>query len=194
MTARGRTPTVGLVIERRRAAGRKDRPKMRKLITIAACALAAITLPAVAAGGAIQFAESWTDEPTFFYMGEFACTGQPTTVAGHGLSSGSVRVTETTSPEGAHVRLAIDGRVDLYAASGPPWDVQLGSYVGTWTYRNQQVEEYNPGGTAALSGASHGEIVFADGNTARLKISFTLVLDREDGPQLFFAKAACGGE
>jgi hypothetical protein len=167
---------------------------MRKLITIAACVLAAIALPTVAAAGAVQFTDSWTNEPTFFYMGEFACTGKPTTVAGHGLSSGSVRVTETTSPEGAHVRLAIEGRVDLYEASGPPWDVQLGAYVGTWTYRAHQVEEWNPGGNAAPAGASHGQIVFADGNTAMLKISFTLVLDREDGPKLFFARAACGGE
>ena len=104
------------------------------------------------------------------------------------------RVTETTNPEGAHVRLDIEGRVDLYEASGPPWDVQLGAYVGTWTYSAHQVEQYNPGGNAALSGVAHGQIVFADGNTAMLKIGFTFVFDREDGPKLFFAKAACGGE
>lgn len=168
---------------------------MHKLINIAMFALAAaLLLPAAAGAGALQISESWTDEPTFFYMGEFACTGKPALVAGPGLSSGSVRVTETARPEGAHVRLAIEGEVSLYEASGPPWDVQLGAYVGTWTYRAHQVEEYNPGGNAALSGASHGEIVFADGSTAMLKISFTLVFDRDDGPKLFFAKAACGGE
>ena len=90
----------------------------------------------------------------------------------------------------AHVRLDIEGRVDLYEASGPPWDVQLGAYVGTWTYSAHQVEQYNPGGNAALSGVAHGQIVFADGNTAMLKIGFTFVFDREDGPKLFFAKAA----
>ena len=167
---------------------------MRRLITIAACALAAVALPTVATASAVQFSASWTDEPTFWYMGEFACTGKPSLVAGHGLSSGSVRVTETADPAGAHVRLAIEGSVRLYEASGPPWDVQLGAYVGTWTYRAHQVEEYNPGGNAALSGVSHGEIVFADGGAAMLKIGFTLVLDREEGPKLFFAKASCGGE
>jgi hypothetical protein len=166
---------------------------MRWLITLAACAVAALA-PSTASAGAVQLSDSWTDEPTFFYMGEFACTGQPSTVAGFGLDSGSVRVTETTDPQGAHVRLSIAGSVDLYAATGPPSDVQLGEYVGTWTYRAQQVEQFGPGGNAALSGASHGQIVFADGNTAMLKISFTLVFDREDGPKLFFAKAACGGE
>ena len=105
-----------------------------------------------------------------------------------------MRVTETTNPEGAHVRLDIEGSVDLYEASGPPSDVQYGAYVGTWTYSAHQVEQYGPGGTAALSGVSYGEIVFADGDTARLKIGFTLILDREEGPMLFFAKAACGGE
>lgn len=168
---------------------------MRKLILIATCALAAaVLLPAAASAGAVHFSESWTNEPTFFYMGEFACSGKPATVAGTGLDSGSVHVTETTDPEGAHVRLDIEGSVDLYEAFGPPWDVQYGAYVGTWTYSAHQVEQYGPGGTAALSGVLHGEIVFADGNTARLKIGFTLVFDRDEGTKLFFAKAACGGE
>jgi hypothetical protein len=167
---------------------------MLKLIAIATSVVAAALLPAAASAGAVQFSGSWTDEPTFWYMGEFACTGKPTVVAGPGLDSGSFRVTETTNPEGAHVRLDIEGSVDLYEASGPPWDVELGAYVGTWTYSAHHVEQWNPGGTAALTGATHGTIVFADGSAAMLKISFTLVLDREDGPKLFFAKAACGGE
>ena len=165
---------------------------MRKLIAIA-CALAATLLPATAGAGAVQFSESWTDEPTFFFMGEFACDGHPTTVAGPGLNSGSVRVTETTAPQAAHVRLDIDGSVDLYEASGSPEDVELGAYVGTWTYSAHQVEQYNPGAEVS-TGVAHGEIVFADGSTARLKIGFTLVFDPEGDLQLFFAKAACGGE
>jgi hypothetical protein len=161
----------------------------------AAFAVAALAVPAAAsAGGAVQFSDSWTDEPTSWYMGEFACQGKPPIVAGNGLDSGSVRVTETTDPEGAHVRLDIEGSVDLYEAFGPPWDVHLGAFVGTWTYSAHRVEQYGPGGTGALSGVSHGPIVFADGDTAQLKVGFTLILDREEGPQLFFAKAACGSE
>jgi hypothetical protein len=169
-------------------------PNARSLL-VAAFAAAVLAVPAAAsAGGAVQFSDSWSDEPTFWYMGEFACQGKPSIVAGNGLDSGSVQVTETVDPQGAHVRLSIDGSVDLYEAFGPPWDVQFGVYVGTWTYSAHQVEQYGPGGTAALSGVSHGTIVFADGDTAQLKIGFTLVLDREEGPKLFFAKAACGGE
>jgi hypothetical protein len=167
---------------------------VRRLL-VAAVAVAALAVPAAAsAGGVVQFSESWTNEPTFWYMGEFACEGTSGTVAGTGTDSGSVHVTETADPEGAHVRLDIEGSVDLYEASGPPWDVHFGAFVGTWTYAAHQVEQYGPGGTGALSGVSHGPIVFADGDTAQLKIGFTLILDREEGPQLFFAKAACGGE
>ena len=166
---------------------------MRKRIGIATCVLAlAVLLPTAANAGAVHFSESWTDEPTSWYMGEFACAGKPTTVAGPALTSGVVEITETTNG-GAHVRLDIEGSVDLYEASGPPWDVQLGAYVGTWTYSAHQVEQYSPRGSAALSGVAHGQIVFADGDTAMLKIGFTLILG-PDGPRLFFAKAACGGE
>ena len=96
------------------------------------------------------------------FMGEFACDGQPTTVAGPGLNSGSVRVTETADLEAAHVRLAIEGSIDLYEASGSPEDVEFGAYVGTWTYTGHQVEQYNPGAEVS-TGVAHGEIVFADG-------------------------------
>jgi hypothetical protein len=166
----------------------------RTLIVIATLSVAALLLPATAGAAVVRFSESWTDQPAFIYQGEFACAGKPAIVAGTGLESGSVEVIETMSPEGAHVRLDIEGSVDLYEATGPPWDVQFGAYVGTWTYSAHQVEQYGPGGNAALAGVTRGEIVFADGSTAMLKISFTLVLDREDGPKLFFAHGTCAGE
>ena len=56
-------------------------------------------------------------------MGDFACTGQPSTVAGSGLTSGSYRVTETVKL-GAHVQVAIEGSSDalrgVRVAVGPP--------------------------------------------------------------------------
>ena len=167
---------------------------MRKLIGITTAVLAAavLVLPAAASAGVIQFSGSWTDSPTSSFMGDFACTGQPSTVAGSGLTSGSYRVTETVKL-GAHVQLAIEGSLTLYQASGSPSDPQLGAYVGTWTYRAHHVEQWTPGGTAVFTGVSHGEIVFADGSTAMLKVSFIL-LEGPDGTKLFFAKAACGGE
>ena len=83
---------------------------MRKLIGITTAVLAAavLVLPATASAGVIQFSGSWTDSPTSSFMGDFACTGQPSTVAGSGLTSGSYRVTETVKL-GAHVQLAIEG-------------------------------------------------------------------------------------
>jgi hypothetical protein len=165
---------------------------MRKLIVIAACVLLGVALPSAATAGAVQLSESFTDEPISWFMGEFACTGKPATVAGTGLESGSVRITETPNG-GAHVRLTLDGDVDLYEATGSPDDPKLGAYVGTWTYSTHLDEQIAPGGQQAISGATRGPIVFADGSRAILKISFH-VLFGADGPKLFFAKAACGGE
>lgn len=167
---------------------------MPKLIGITAALLAAavLVLPAAASAGVVQFSGSWTDSPTSSFMGDFACTGQPSTVAGSGLTSGSYRVTETVKL-GAHVQVAIEGSLNLYEASGTPSDPQLGTYVGTWTYTNHYLEQWTPGGTAVFTGVSHGEIVFADGSTAMLKVGFIL-LEGADGPKLFFSKAACGGE
>ena len=92
-----------------------------------------------------------------------------------------VEITETPNG-GAHVRLDIEGSVDLYEASGPPWDVQLGAYVGTWTYRAHQVEQFAPGGSEALSGVSHGADRVRRRDTAMLKIGFTLILVRTTAP------------
>ena len=167
---------------------------MRKLIGITTALLAAavLVLPATASAGVVQFSGNWTDEPTSSFMGDFACTGKPTTVAGPGLTSGSFRVTETVKL-GAHVQIALEGSVTLYEASGTPSNPELGAYVGTWTYTAHQFEQWTPGGTAVFSGVLQGGIVFADGSTAILKISFVL-LEGSEGPKLFFAKFACGGE
>ena len=63
---------------------------MRKLIAIAACALAAAALPTLAAAGAVHFSETFVDEPTNWFMGEFACDGGPSGVAGTGIESGTL--------------------------------------------------------------------------------------------------------
>ena len=167
---------------------------MRKLIGITTAVLAAavLLLPAAASAGAFRFSGSWTDAPTSWFLGEFACIGKPSTVAGPGLSSGSYRVTETVKL-GAHVQLAIEGSVTLYEASGSPSDPQLGAYVGTWTFTAHQFEQWTPGGIAVFTGVWQGEIVFADGSTAILKSNFTFV-EGPEGPKVFVAKAACGGE
>ncbi len=86
--------------------------------------------------------------------------------------------------EGAHVRLDIEGRVDLYEASGPPWDVQLGAFVGTWTYSAHQVEQYNPGRQRSAQRRSRtGRSSSPTAAAAMLKIGFTLVFDRDGRPR-----------
>jgi hypothetical protein len=64
---------------------------MRKLIGISAAVLTAAVLvvPATASAAVVQFTGSWTDSPTSSFTGDFACAGQPSTVAGTGRTSGS---------------------------------------------------------------------------------------------------------
>jgi hypothetical protein len=87
----------------------------------------------------------------------------------------------------------MEGSLTLYQASGSPSDPQLGAYVGTWSFTAHQFEQWTPGGIAVFTGVAQGQIVFADGSTAMLKVSFVL-LEGPDGAKLFFAKAACAGE
>jgi hypothetical protein len=167
---------------------------MRRLITIAACVLATAALPAVAtAAAAVHFTESWTNEQSDTYMGEFACSSKAAQAAGPGLSSGSIKVTETANG-GGHAVLDIEGSVDFYVATGDPESgIQLGAYIGTWTYSAHQAEAFTPGGQIKLTGVRTGPITFADGTSAILKQSFQLLIG-PDGQKLFFAKASCGGQ
>ena len=63
---------------------------MRKLIGITAGLLAAavLVLPATVSAGVVQFSGDWIDSPTSSFMGDFACTGEPSTVAGSGSPLG----------------------------------------------------------------------------------------------------------
>ena len=126
-------------------------------------------------------------------MGEFACDGGPAGVAGTGLESGTVRITETANG-GGHVQVDIEGSVDLYEIlGGDPENPQLGAYVATWTYSAHLKEEAPPGGTEVQGGNWHGPIVFADGRTAQLSIGFSFVIGK-DGVKLFNARGTCSGE
>ena len=166
---------------------------MRKLIAIATCALAAAALPTLAAAGAVHFSETFVDEPANWFMGGFPCDGGPAGAAGTGLESGTVQVTETPNG-GGYVRVDIRGSVDLYELlGGDPENPQLGAYVATWTYKAHLEGQFLPGGREVQGGVWSGPIVFSDGRSAILKTSFHLLIG-PDGPTLFFAKPACGGE
>lgn len=162
---------------------------MRRLITIAACALAAITLPGVAAASVNQFVDTWTDEPTFTYNGEF-CGGL--TVAGYGTESGMARITETSNG-GFHMTGYAEGTVSLYEASGPPWDVTFGAFVGTLSYTAHFDEQIGPDGQGTEGGVGGGWIVYADGSSHYYQVLFRLVLQKDGPPKLFLVKIVCGG-
>ncbi len=163
---------------------------MRRLITIAACALAAITLPGVAAASVNQFVDTWTDEPTgLTYNGEF-CGGL--TVAGYGTESGMARITETSNG-GSHVTGHAEGTVPFYEASGPPWDVTFGAFVGTWSYTVHFDEQIGPDGQGSEGSVSGGRIVYADGSSQYYQVVFRLVLQKDGPPKLFLVKIVCGG-
>jgi hypothetical protein len=168
---------------------------MRKLIAIATCALAAAALPTLAAAGAVHFSETFVDEPTNWFMGGgFPCDGGPAGgAAGTGIESGTVQITETPNG-GGHIRVDIQGSVDLYELlGGGPENPQLGDYVATWTYSAHLEGQFHANETEVQGGVTKGPIVFADGRQAMLKIGFHILIGA-DGPKLFFAHAACGGE
>ena len=162
---------------------------MRKLITIAACVLAVVALPAAAAAGANHFIEVWTNEPTgLFYNGEF-CGGR--TVAGYGIGSGMARITETPNG-GFHATGRAEGSIPLYEVTGPPWDFTVGAFLGTWTYSRHFDEQFAPGGQASLGGMSTGQVQYADGTSQKFQIVFRLVFPKEGPPKLFLVKIICG--
>jgi hypothetical protein len=167
---------------------------MRKLIAIATCALAAAALPTLAAAGAVHFSETFTDEPTNWFMGApWPCEeGGPSGVAGTGIESGTLQVTENAN--GGHGRVDIQGSVDLYELlGGGPDNPQLGAYVATWTYKAHLEGQFLANEREVQGGVTQGPIVFADGRTAILKIGFHILIG-PDGPKLFFATPVCGGE
>jgi hypothetical protein len=164
----------------------------RKAAALAAvlAGLALVVVPAVTAAPAQQFVETWTNEPQdLYYNGEF-CNGG--TVAGYGTESGMARITETANG-GLHVRGHAEATIPLYEASGPPWDVQFGAFVGTLTWRTNFDEQVAPGGQVSLGGVSVGRLVYADGSSQAYGVVFRLVLTPDDTPKLFLVKIICGG-
>lgn len=159
---------------------------------VAVLTVAALAVPAVAAGGAVQTTESWTNEPVglFYNSGGGFCTGQD--VAGYGVASGSAQITETPSG-GYHVRGSETTTWQLYEAFGPPWDVTFGDFVGTWTVTVHFDEQFQPGARASQGSVGAGTVVYADGSTERFQIVFRLVLPPDGPPQLFLVKFVCSG-
>jgi hypothetical protein len=147
-------------------------------------------VPTVAAGqGATQSVETFTEQANFF--GADACTGS--TITGTGTQSGTAYITETSNG-GVHVRVDIQGSVDLYQANGPgPWDPQPGAFLGTWTYQDSISDQASPDGQGSTTGVTSGQFVLADGTSVRRQVMFHLTWDKDGPPKLFFAKFICAG-
>jgi hypothetical protein len=163
---------------------------MRKLIAIAASiALVATIVPALAAGTTIHSVETWTNEPTDFYNGDGFCTGTP--VAGPGLESGTAKITETANG-GFHATGRTEGVYALYEATGPPWDVQFGAFVGTWSYTTRIDEQIAPGGNGSFGSVGNGTITYANGSTQKFQIVFRYVPNPDGPPRRFLVTFVCG--
>jgi hypothetical protein len=163
-----------------------------RLLLVAALAVAAFAVPAATAGdGAVQTVETWTNEPAgLFYNSEGFCTGQ--TVAGYGTSSGTARITDTPGG-GFHIRGQETTTWQLYEASGPPWDVTFGDFVGTWTVTGHFDEQLAARGAYSSGSVARGTIVYADGSTESFQIVFRFVVPPDSPPQLFLVKFVCAG-
>ena len=163
---------------------------MRKLILIAACALAGAALPSLAGAGAVHGSETFTE--TFTLFGPDPCVNK--VVTGTATQSETVSFVEPPSG-GEHLRIDISGKVDLYEANGPgPWDPQPGAFVGTWTYEGHTSDQAPPSFKGAATGVTSGLLVLADGRVFRRQVMFHLTFDEEGLPaKVFFAHSVCSG-
>jgi hypothetical protein len=163
---------------------------MSRALVTGVCVLAALTLPAVVAASTDRTVETWTNEPTdLFYNSGGFCTGQ--TVAGYGIESGRA-ITTITPNDGFHVTGYAQGTYTLYEASGPPWDVTFGAFVGTWSYSISFDEQIAPGGNGSFGNTSGGRLVYADGSSQYFRIVFRFVPQPDGPPRLFLVKFVCG--
>lgn len=163
---------------------------MRKVLLITTCALVAAALPALAGAGAVHGSATFTEPMILF--GPDECVD--TFVTGEGVQSGTVTWVDPPSG-GTHVRVDIQGKIDLYEATNPdPEDPQPGAFVGTWTSEAHISDQAPPNFKGSVTGVSSGEFVLADGRVFRRQVSFHLTFDGPGAPaKVFFAKFVCSG-
>jgi hypothetical protein len=156
-----------------------------------AVAAAAVAAPAAFAGGATQTVETWSHvsgDP--FYAGDGLCGSG--TVAGTLVDgSGIARITETANG-GLHVRGHSDDVWRLYNASGPPWDVTLGSYFATMTVHVPFDDDIAPNGQEVLGSMAEGRLAYADGSSQTIHILFRMLIQPDQPPKFFLVKFVCG--
>jgi hypothetical protein len=136
---------------------------------LAVLALAVLAAPTAAVGaGAEQIVITLVDEPAPWEF-EDPCRGG--LVQGLALENGIVRITEL-GDRGHHVRLHVEGVVDLVDGEGDP--------VGTWTYSLVFTDEFPPDGQGAVHMTASGPIAYADGGSAILHVAHHHVFAKGD--------------
>ena len=162
-----------------------------KAVLAATVAAAAVAVPAALAGGATQTVETWSHvsgDP--FYAGDGLCGSG--TVAGTLVDgSGIARITETANG-GVHVRGYSDDVWQLYNASGPPWDVTLGTFFATMTVHVPFDEEIAPNTQDVLGNLAAGRLTYADGSWQTIHILFRMLIPPDQPPKFFMVKFVCG--
>lgn len=163
-----------------------------KGVVATALAVAATAVPAAGAGGATQTVDTWSHvSGDTFYNGEGICNSS--TIVGILVDgSGIARITETDNG-GAFVRGYSDDTWALYNASGPPWDVTLGSFYGTMTVHATFEELVPANGQMILGSSTNGTVVYPDGSSQTVHILFRFLLQPSSPPRIFFVKVTCGG-
>jgi hypothetical protein len=125
---------------------------------VAGLALAALAIPVSATAAAEQIVIP-IDDPAVPWEFDDPCTGE----AVHGLAHevGQVRVTDL-GDQGFHIRLQVDGVVDLLDDED--------NLVGTWTYRIVFTDQFPPDGQGAAHYTASGPVSYVDGSTAILHV------------------------
>jgi hypothetical protein len=148
-------------------------------IALAVLALAALVVPATAVAASEHILIPIVDAPAPWEFDD-PCTGDA--VHGIGIENGFARITEL-GPQGHHVQVRVDGRVDLYDDED--------DFVGTWTYRINFGDQFPPDAQGAVTFMAVGPLEYADGSTAVVTQHGHQVFEKGDLEKREFFKSTC---
>ena len=152
---------------------------------------AVFAVPAGADNGATQIVDTWSHvsgDP--FYAGDGLCNNS--TVAGVLTDGSGIARTTLTADGGAIVRGHSDDIWQLYNASGPPWDVTLGSAYATMTIHVSFEDVLAPNQQEILGNMADGRLTYPDGSWQTVHILFRMLIPPNAPPKLFMVKFVCG--
>ena len=156
-----------------------------------AVAATAIAVPAAADNGATQFVDTWSHvsgDP--FYAGDGVCN--TSTVAGYLADGSGIVRTTVTDNGGVLVRGHSDDTWQLFNASGPPWDVTLGTFYATMTIHVSFEDVLAPNQQEVLGNMADGRLTYPDGSWQTVHILFRMLIPPGSPPKFFMVKFTCG--